>query len=46
MMYYAVLKGFIVLFPQQLALVLTIGRFIFNFMLIEYSMSDGMIRRN
>ena len=43
MMYYAVFKDNLVLLPQQLASVLTIGRFIFNSMLIEYSMSDGMI---
>ena len=43
MMYYAAFKDNIVLLPQQLASVLTIGRFIFNPMLIEYSMSDGMI---
>ena len=43
MMYYAAFKDNLVLLPQQLASVLTIGRFIFNSMLIEYSMSDGLI---
>ncbi len=43
MLYYATLKDNLVLLPQQLASVLTIGRFSFNSMLIEYSMSDGMI---
>ncbi len=42
-MHYAALKGNLVSFPHQLALALTICRFTFNSMLIEYSMSDGMI---
>ncbi len=42
-MHYAALKGNLVLFPQQLALALTICRCMYNSMLIKYSMSDGMI---
>ena len=43
MLYYAAFKDNLVLVPLQLASVLIIDRFTFNSMLIEYSMSDGMI---
>ena len=43
MLYYVVFKDNLMLVLLPLASVLIIGRFTFNSMLIEYSMSDGMI---
>ncbi len=43
MYYYAVLKENLVSFPHLMATMVQIGRFSFNSMLIENSMSDGMI---
>ena len=43
MLYYAALKGNLMSFPCLLATMVQIDKFSFNSMLIEYSISDGMI---